>query len=62
MTYFKTDTFAAPGIGLLASALIFGLGMLYLNKQATRAKKLTKVMGRVRMNRQKFHQKHRLFC
>ncbi len=45
MTYFKTDTFAAPGIGLLASALIFGLGMLYLNNQAARAKKVNEGYG-----------------
>lgn len=27
---FETDTFAAPGLGLLAGTLIFGLGMLWL--------------------------------
>lgn len=38
MTYFKTDTFAAPIIGLIASVLIFTLGMLYLNSRAKAAK------------------------
>ncbi|MDE5977053.1 MAG: GntP family permease [Turicibacter sp.] len=39
MTYFKTDTFAAPLIGIMASLLMFTLGLLYLNYRVTSAKK-----------------------
>lgn len=39
MTYFKTDTFAAPIIGLIASILMFTLGMIYLNFRAKSAHK-----------------------
>ena len=39
MTYFQTDTFAAPIIGLIASILIFTLGMIYLNFRAKSAHK-----------------------
>lgn len=38
MKYFKTDTFAAPGIGILASLLMLGIGMIYLTRQAKKAK------------------------
>ncbi len=37
-TYLGTDIYAAPILGLIASAIMFGLGMLYLNKQADKAK------------------------
>ena len=39
MTYFKTDTFAAPIIGLIASILMFTLGMIHLNFRAKSAHK-----------------------
>lgn len=38
MKYFGTDTFAAPVIGLFASALMLGLGMIWLTKRAKSAK------------------------
>ncbi|MDR2268346.1 MAG: GntP family permease, partial [Holosporaceae bacterium] len=31
--YFGTDTFAAPGLGIIASATMFLLGMLWMNRQ-----------------------------
>ncbi len=39
MTYFKTDTFAAPIIGIIASLLMFTIGMIYLNFRANIARK-----------------------
>lgn len=38
MSVFGTDSFAAPGIGLIASALLFGLGYLWLSRRAKQAK------------------------
>lgn len=38
MKYFKTDTFAAPIIGILASIIMFSLGMLWLTKRVKEAK------------------------
>lgn len=38
MSVFGTDSFAAPGIGLVASALLFGLGYLWLSRRASQAK------------------------
>ena len=38
MKFFGTDTFAAPVIGIIASLLMLGLGMLYLTRQAKKAK------------------------
>lgn len=32
--YYGTNAFAAPGLGLIASAFIFGLGMFWLKRQA----------------------------
>ena len=38
MSYFGTDTFAAPLIGITASIIMFTLGMLWLTKRAKKAK------------------------
>ncbi|WP_397568910.1 GntP family permease [Schlesneria sp. T3-172] len=37
MPFFKTTSFAAPGMGCLAAAIMFGLGMLWLNWRARQA-------------------------
>ena len=34
MPYFGTTAFAAPGLGIIAAAIMFGLGMLWLNRRA----------------------------
>lgn len=39
MKYFGTDAFAAPLIGIVATLLMFGLGMLYLTREAKKARK-----------------------
>lgn len=39
MPYFNTDTYAAPIIGLVAAAIMFGGGVLWLNFRARRAQK-----------------------
>ncbi len=36
MPYFGTTLFAAPGLGIIASLIIFGLGMWWLNSQAAK--------------------------
>ncbi len=36
--YFGTNTFAAPGISIIASVLLFGLGMLWMQYQLRKAK------------------------
>ena len=38
MKYFGTDAFAAPMLGITASLLMLGLGMIYLTNQAKKAK------------------------
>lgn len=38
MQYFGTDAFAAPVLGLIASVIMFGCGMLWLNRRAKKAK------------------------
>lgn len=38
MKYFGTDAFAAPLIGIIASLFMFGLGMLYLTREAKKAR------------------------
>lgn len=38
MSYFGTDAFAAPVMGLIASAFMFTTGMLWLNRRAKKAK------------------------
>lgn len=37
MPYFRTTPFAAPGLGLIASFIMFGLGMLWLERRVRRA-------------------------
>lgn len=37
MPFFGTTAFAAPGLGLVAAAIMGGLGMLWLNRRAARA-------------------------
>ena len=37
MKYFGTDSFAAPGIGIIASLLMLGIGFLYLTNEAKKA-------------------------
>ncbi|MDJ0859715.1 MAG: SLC13 family permease, partial [Dinoroseobacter sp.] len=34
MPYFGTTAFAAPGLGIVAAAIMFGLGVLWLNRRA----------------------------
>lgn len=38
MTYFGTDAFAAPVLGIIASVIMFGCGMLWLNRRVKKAK------------------------
>lgn len=38
MPYFKTDLFAAPILGIVAALIMFGLGMLWLERRARKAK------------------------
>ncbi len=37
MPYFGTTAFAAPGLGIIAATIMFGLGMLWLNRRARAA-------------------------
>ena len=39
MPFFRTNSFAAPGLGCIGSLIMFGLGMMWLNSQATRARR-----------------------
>ncbi|WP_320128545.1 GntP family permease [uncultured Sphaerochaeta sp.] len=39
MTYFGTDSFAAPVLGCIAAAIMFTLGMMWLNKRTAQARK-----------------------
>lgn len=38
MPFFRTTAFAAPGLGLIGSAIMLGLGMAWLDRQARRAR------------------------
>lgn len=38
MQYFGTDSFAAPGMGIIASIIMFVLGMMWLTRRANKAK------------------------
>jgi H+/gluconate symporter-like permease len=38
MPFFGTTPFAAPGLGVMAAAIMFGLGMLWLQRRAARAR------------------------
>ncbi len=37
MPYFATTAFAAPGLGIIAAAIMFGLGVIWLNRRARTA-------------------------
>lgn len=39
MSFFGTTSFAAPGLGLIGSAIMLSLGMMWLNRQADKAAK-----------------------
>lgn len=39
MKYFGTDAFASPGIGIIASLLMLGLGLLYLTNESKKARR-----------------------
>lgn len=39
MKYFGTDAFASPGIGIISSLLMLGLGLLYLTNEAKKARR-----------------------
>ena len=45
MPYFRTDAFAAPIFGLVASGLIFGLGLVYLQFRAGKARSMKEGYG-----------------
>lgn len=38
MPYFRTDLYAAPTLGIVAALIMFGLGMLWLERRASKAK------------------------
>lgn len=38
MPFFRTNSFAAPGLGCIGSLIIFGLGLMWLNSRAARAR------------------------
>jgi len=47
MPFFRTNSFAAPGLGCIGSLIMFSLGMLWLNSQATRARRSGEGFGAV---------------
>ncbi len=47
MPFFRTNSFAAPGLGCIGSLIMFGLGMLWLNSQATRARRSGEGFGAI---------------
>ena len=47
MPFFRTNSFAAPGLGCIVSLIMFGLGMLWLNSQATRARRRGEGFGTI---------------
>ena len=53
MSVFGTDSFAAPGLGIIASILLFGLGYLWLSGRAKKAKAQEKDTGNTRMKRRR---------
>ena len=44
MPFFGTTAFAAPGLGILASIIMFTLGLVWLNRRAASARALVKAM------------------
>ena len=47
MRFFLTNSFAAPGLGCIGSLIMLGLGMLWLNSQATRARRSGEGFGAI---------------
>jgi len=47
MPFFRTNSFAAPGLGCIGSLIMFGLGMMWLNSQAARARKNGEGFGEI---------------
>ena len=47
MPFFRTNSFAAPGLGCIGSLIMFGLGMLWLNSQSTRARRTGEGLGAI---------------
>lgn len=45
MPFFGTTAFAAPGLGIITAAIMFGLGMLWLNRRAATARDLGEGYG-----------------
>ena len=45
MTYFGTDAFAAPVLGIIAAIMMFSLGMIWLNYRAKKAKQAEEGYG-----------------
>ncbi len=45
MPYFRTNAFAAPGLGCIAGLVMFSLGMLWLNSRAARARRKDEGFG-----------------
>ena len=45
MTYFGTDAFAAPVLGIIAAVMMFALGMMWLNYRAKKAKQAREGYG-----------------
>ena len=45
MTYFGTDAFAAPVLGIIAAIMMFSLGMSWLNYRAKKAKQAEEGYG-----------------
>lgn len=44
--YFGTNVFAAPGLGVIGSAVMFGLGLWWLQSRASRARQMGEGFGR----------------
>jgi H+/gluconate symporter-like permease len=49
-TFFNTDTWASPGLGLIGGIFIFAAGMVYLNWRRKRAKKAGEGYGKGHIN------------
>lgn len=49
MTYFGTDSWAAPVLGIIATVIMFGGGMAWLSYRTNKAKKQGKDMEIIRM-------------
>ena len=47
MPFFRTNSFAAPGLGCIGSLIMFGLGIMWLNAQAARARRNGEGFGEI---------------